>query len=68
MTGEKPNWRHADGRPYDELDLGHTRWADELDAGPKRPSRLGRLLRSLLPAAASRTLGQSRDERRFDDD
>jgi hypothetical protein len=68
VTGEKPNWRHADGRPYDELDYGHTRWADELDAGSKRPSRVGRLLRSLLPGAASRTLGQSRDERRFDDD
>jgi hypothetical protein len=72
VADEKPNWRHSDGRPYDDLDYGHTHWLDShdaaLEASQVRPSRLIRILRALIPASTSRTLGQSRDERRFDDD
>jgi hypothetical protein len=79
VAGEKPNWRHSDGRPYDELDYGqrwfiregHAHWDIHrvaLETRQRKPSRLSRILRGLLRAPASRTLGQSRDERRFDDD
>jgi hypothetical protein len=79
VAGEKPNWRHSDGRPYDELDYGqrwfiregHTRWDIHrvaLETSQTKPSRLNRILRALISAPASRTLSESRDERRFDDD
>jgi hypothetical protein len=79
VAGEKPNWRHSDGRPYDELEYGqrwfirerHMHWdihRAALEPSRRKPSRLARILRPLIPASASRTLEQSRDERRFDDD
>jgi hypothetical protein len=79
VAGEKPNWRHSDGRPYDELEYGqrwfiregHTRWdlhRAALETSQRKSSRLSRILLGLLRASASRTLRQSRDERRFDDD
>jgi hypothetical protein len=58
VADEKPNWRHSDGRPYDELDYGsrwfirdgHTRWAIHRVAltSQRKPSRLRRILRSRL--------------------
>jgi hypothetical protein len=52
-SADQPRWQHSDGNPYDEFDLGFTRFADEADlagrrAGQSRVSRLGRLGR-LIP-------------------
>jgi hypothetical protein len=60
---DEPRWQHSDGRPYDQLDRGFTRFVDEADALPSRRRARRSRLRALMRFWHSPDTDTSRDRR-----